>query len=153
MSTIRYVPLTEVSPPALLTLLNDPQIRNHLIQHPLFSTDSLNAWIDAKVEEDRLPGCRVRAVLSNEQLIGWCGLQRSGEDAEMAIVITPEAWGTGPRIFRDLLGWAGELGHEQVIIHLLDTRRDYRFLQNRATSIRSTSLLDRTFTTYVLPVQ
>lgn len=71
---------------------------------------------------------------------------------EIAIVIDESHWGIGPRVFRDVMGWASELGHEVISIHLLHTRPEYRFLQKIAKRVYTTDLLGERFTTYELAV-
>ena len=152
MTAIRYYPLSEADPEQLLTILNDIRTRTHLISHPEFTPQRLASWVADKQEENQQPGCRVCAVDINGELAGWCGIQRSEDDYELAIVIGQTGWGAGPRIFRDMMGWAFELGHSEVIIHLLDSRRDYRFIRRLAREVYETELLGRHFTTYRLSV-
>lgn len=152
MTEIRYYPLSEADPEQLLAIMNDFHTRTHLISHPEFTLQSLSSWVSDKQEEDQQPGCRVCAVEINGELAGWCGIQRSEKDYELAIVIGQAGWGAGPRIFRDMMGWASELGHSEVIIHLLGSRRDYRFIRQLACEVYETELLGRRFTTYRLSV-
>ena len=152
MTAIRYYPLSEAEPEQLLAIMNDIRTRTHLISHPEFTPQRLASWVADKQEENQQPGCRVCAVDINGELAGWCGIQRSEKDYELAIVIGQTGWGAGPRIFRDMMGWAYELGHSEVIIHLLDSRRDYRFIRRLAREVYETELLGRRFTTYRLSV-
>lgn len=153
MKCLAYVPLDEVDPAGLAMLLNRKKIREHLIDHRLFTVDTVKHWVRKKLEESALPGCRVRAILADNQLAGWCGLQLDGNKHEIAIVIDEGHWGLGRRIFQDVMGWARELGHEVVLIHLLHTRPEYQFLRKIAKSVYKSEVLGNEFTTYELTVR
>jgi len=49
--------------------------------------------------------------------------------------------------------WAKEMGHKEIMFHLLETRREYKSLKRKATKVQKTKLLGRTFTTYYLSVE
>ena len=66
---------------------------------------------------------------------------------EVAIVVSKKFWGSGISIFRTLLLWAGQLGHKEVVFHLLDSRREYKLLAKKANRVRSSQLLGRRFNT------
>lgn len=100
-----------------------------------------------------LPGCRVRALVIDGALVGWCGIQPDGEGVEIAIVIAKAGWGAGIAIFKEMMGWARSMGHREVLFHLLDTRPAYRFLARRSTRVKKTTLSGRGFTTYYLSVE
>lgn len=149
---IEYTPLNRVNSAELLSVLNNSRVRTHLVSHPLFDGDSLEAWCQAKVDMDAVPGCRVRGILVDGRCVGWCGIQRTGNEFEIAIILDDSRWGLGQRVFRELMKWAKELGHRSVFLHLLGTRPAYSFLRKRATSVRESVLLEHRFTTYQLPV-
>lgn len=153
MKCIEYVRLDEVDPAGLATLLNRKKIREHLIDHRLFTVDTAGHWVRKKLEEDALPGCRVRAILADNQLVGWCGLQGEGNKYEIAIVIDESHWGLGRRVFHDVMSWAREFGHDLVLIHLLHTRREYQFLRKIAKNVYKSEVLGNEFTTYELAVR
>ena len=58
-----------------LEFLNSDLVRRHLIPHPLFTPESLRAWLQPKTEANQVPGCRVRAIQSGGELAGWCAIQ------------------------------------------------------------------------------
>ncbi|MCP5316205.1 MAG: N-acetyltransferase [Chromatiaceae bacterium] len=152
MRHIEYLRLDEVDPAEFATLLNKKKIRKHLVEHQLFTVHTAERWAKTKIGESSRPGCRIRAVVVDGQLAGWCGIQSDGIMHEIAIVIDESHWGIGPRVFRDVMGWASELGHEVISIHLLHTRPEYRFLQKIAKRVYTTDLLGERFTTYELAV-
>lgn len=87
MSHPEYIKFTDAEPAELLPILNKQTTREHLIDHEQFDLDGVKAWMQGKAEEDDQPGCRVRAVVLDQKLIGWCGIQCEEEQYEIAIVI------------------------------------------------------------------
>lgn len=152
MKTIEYVKLNEVDAKDFIPLLNKKKVRTHLIDHQLFDLDTLNAWIAEKLEKDATKGCKVRAVLVDQHLAGWCGIQLEDEKYEIAIVIDDRYWGIGIKVFREMMGWAKALGHKTIFIHLLHTRPEYTFLRKISKNRYESELLGDRFTTYELEV-
>ncbi|MDF2391672.1 N-acetyltransferase [Aeromonas sp. 2MA4] len=140
MSCMEFKPFGDVSAEDFLPLVNDETVRKHLIDHPPFDAASVRVWMDGKIRIDMLPGCRVRALVIDGALVGWCGIQPDGEGVEIAI-------------FKEMMGWARSMGHREVLFHLLDTRPAYRFLARRSTRVKKTTLSGRGFTTYYLSVE
>lgn len=153
MNEIAYVKLNEVNPDDFIPILNHRKVRGHLIGHELFDANSVRAWIDAKMEVDSTEGCRVRAILYRGRLMGWCGIQFEGGDYEIAIVIGHEFWGLGRTVFRDMMGWAEELGHDEILIHFLHSRPEYGFLRKIARDVHESEILGEKFLSYRLPVK
>ena len=153
MNTVEYVKLGEVDLNDLIHLLNNKKIREHLIEHELFNTNTVNAWIKAKMKVDSTNGCRVRAIIFNNQLVGWCGIQLEDEKYEIAIVIDDKFWGLGKNVFYDIMRWAKALGHDEIFIHLLHTRPEYKFLRRISTKVYESEHLGGKFTTYQLAVK
>ena len=151
-STIDYVKFDEIDPEELIPLLNRQKLRAHLIDHALFDRAMVESWIAGKNATDATCGCKVRAVLVNAQLAGWCGIQFEEGNYEMAIVLDERQWGVGIRIFQDMLLWAKGFNHKTVVIHLLHTRPDYKFLRKLATNVYQTKLHGSRFTTYEIDV-
>lgn len=152
MNSIKYLKFNEINPDDLLSVLNQENVREHLVPHRLFDSYSIREWIKGKIAHDSMPGCCIRAVSVNNAIAGWCGIQKDNENFELAIVISKSYWGTGPLIFKDLIFWAKEFGHEEVLIHLLETRREYRFLKRMSTATYNTNMLGRNFITYRISV-
>lgn len=150
MSDLRFVTLDHFAADAWMTLLNQDRVRAHLMAHPRFDPANIQQWLQAKIRLDTQPGCRVRAVMLDDRLAGWCGVQAEGDHYELAAVIDPACWGIGRTVLRQLLVWAGELGHREVALHLLQTRRRYRYLERLAHRVEVNHLLGDDFTTYWL---
>ena len=150
MSLIKYVSFHEIEPAEFLPLLNKQSIRAHLIDHELFDANSVRKWIQSKLEVDLTEGCRVRAVVVDEQLAGWCGIQTVEGKYEIAIVIDDRFWGLGKKVFREVLIWAKELRHKTIYVHFLHTRPVYKFLRNLSRNVTESEIMGRKFTTYEL---
>lgn len=135
-----------------MEILNEDSLRTHLIDHPYFDSVSVQAWMDEKINVDSIQGCRIRAVYIDGDLAGWCGIQPDDNRFELAIVISQKFWGFGISIFKSLMRWADEIGHKEVLFHLLDSRPEYKALNKMASKVHKTELLGRCFTTYYIPI-
>ena len=153
MGPVEYRALNHASPKQLLSVLNKEKVRSHLKEHEIFDEETLQAWLNDKIRVDSSPGCRVRAVVIDEQCVGWCGIQENSGKYEIAIILDDSHWGLGRKIFRDLMDWAKDLGHQTIAIHFLHTRPDYKFLRNMAKSVYKSDILGDRFTTYMLAVE
>lgn len=152
MNNIEYLNFELINSLDLMTVVNEESLREHLIDHPYFDSASIKTWINDKIEIDAEPGCRVRAVLIEGKLAGWCGIQPDDKGFEIAIVISQRFWGFGVPIFNAMKSWARELGHKEVLFHLLDSRRKYKALEKIATKVHHTEMLGRSFTTYYFSI-
>ncbi len=153
MSSIRYVKLNKANPDDFLSLLNHQKTREHLIEHDQFDRSSIIQWIESKNKVDSIEGCKVRAILNDDQLVGWCGIQLENGQYEIAIVIDEKYWGLGKTVFFDIMEWAKELGHNELLIHFLHTRPEYKFLRKMSKRVYQSELLGDQFTTYQLLVK
>ena len=148
MSRIEYIAMTKVDPGQLLSLLNKGRVRAHLMNHQIFDKESLSLWLQEKIEVDSSRGCRVRAIVVDEQCVGWCGIQQDGGEYEIAVVLDDRHWGLGRKIFRELMAWAKELGHQTVSVHFLHTRPENKFLWKIANSVYENEITGNKFTIY-----
>ena len=153
MNTIKYLPFNDVNPDDFLTFLNKQKTREHLIEHDLFDLNSVKTWMDSKKDVDNTPGCKVRAIICNNLSAGWCGIQLEEGKYEIAIVIDEQFWGLGKTVFQEMMSWAKEFGHDEVFIHFLHTRPEYKFLQKLAINVFETEMLGSKFMTYQLAVK
>ncbi len=123
------------------------------MEHDLFDSNTIQIWLQSKLEVDATPSCKVRAIIYDNQLAGWCGIQLEYGLYEIAVVIDNRFWGLGKKVFKDVMKWAGELGHKEVLIHFLHTRPEYKFLKKIAKSVYESNISGNKFTTYKLKVQ
>lgn len=152
MAKIEFVNFNQVELADLLPVVNQSALRTHLVDHDYFDLASIKQWMIAKAQTDSIAGCRVRVVNIDGVVAGWCGVQPHDSGFEIAIVISKEYWGFGISIFNSMMGWAKELGHKEVVFHLLETRPEYKALKRIAIKVQKTKLLDRSFTTYSISV-
>lgn len=153
MKEVTYITLDQVDTSTLITLLNEQRIREHLIDHASFDNDSVKKWMKEKIQVDKTQGCKVRAVVVDGKLAGWCGIQFENKQHEIAIVIGEKHWGLGKKIFLDMTEWAKALGHKTLVIHFLNTRPEYRFLRKRAKKVYKSEWEGNQFTSYELEVK
>jgi len=153
MNDIVYIKLNEANPKEFVPLLNANKIREHLIEHKLFDENTVKDWLKSKIKIDSSQGCKVRAIVIDKQLAGWCGIQLENSKYEIALVIDENFWGLGKKIFLDIMHWAKELGHKTVYIHFLHTRPQYKFLHKISLNVYKSELLGSKFTTYELAVE
>lgn len=149
---VTYVPLNTPPNVAWLPIVNDAKVREHLMPHPQFDETLLQQWLAGKLEVDSQPGCRVRAIMCNGQLAGWCGIQEAAGEYELAVVVHPRFKGVGLQAYQELMAWAKHFGHSHVLVHFLHTRPLYRFLQKRAVTVEQRELFGQQFTSYTLAV-
>lgn len=132
-----------------LTLLNSDSVRRHLLEHPLFTRETLADWLKLKIEEDGKPGCRLRVITASEQLVGWCSIQLESDSYEVAIVLSPSHWGYGRQVFEQIVTWARELGHKQLIAHFSQTRPQSKALAKLfGEPIAISTIKNHVFNTY-----
>jgi len=150
---IEYVNLSECDPDELISILNSEDVRKHLMPHDQFDHESLANWIKKKNFCDALAGCRVRGILINQQLAGWCGIQNDELDYEVGIVLAKPFWGYGKLIFKTMLIWAKKFGHSELIIHLHESRPNYKFLSKLSKNkITKSVILGSKFNSYHVQV-
>jgi hypothetical protein len=152
MSEIEFLHFNQVNPEDFLGVVNEDSLRTHLIDHPYFDVASLQAWMEDKIKVDAVQGCRIRAVYIGGVLAGWCGIQPDDNGFELAIVISQKFWGFGIPIFKVLMCWANEMGHKEILFHLLESRPEYKALNRISTKVHKTEQLGRCFTSYHVPV-
>jgi len=73
------------NPEDIVILLNKNKAREHLIEHDLLDIDSVKLFIKNKTIIDSHRGCKVRAIISNNHLVGWCGIPLQNDQYEIAI--------------------------------------------------------------------
>lgn len=152
MNTVEYPEFSTINPSDFLPLLNSEKIRKHLIEHDLFTIDTLTTWMHSKTEVDATLGCKVRGIICNGEVAGWCGIQFEEGKYELAIIIDDKFWGLGKTVFKELICWAKELKHNEVYIHFLHTRPEYKFLKKIAKNVYEEDFFGNKFTTYQLAV-
>jgi hypothetical protein len=152
MKNIEYTSLREIDRMELLKVLNKKKIREHLVSHDEFDEASLEKWIIEKTKVDSCKGCVVKGVKVDAYVAGWCGIQFENGTFELAIILDEEYWGIGISVFKDTMKWAYELGHSQIVLHLFNTRPEYKFLRKMASRIYESTMFGQKYISYELRV-
>ncbi|MFV2055472.1 MAG: GNAT family N-acetyltransferase [Thiohalomonadales bacterium] len=150
---IEYVNLSTCNSAELISILNSEDVRKHLMPHEQFNDELLDKWIKQKNACDAGAGCRIRGILIDQQLAGWCGIQNDPLGYEIAIILDKPFWGYGKLIFKAMLAWAKEFGHSELIIHLHESRASYQFLKKLSKNkVTKSVILGNKFNSYHIPV-
>ncbi|MCG8673604.1 MAG: hypothetical protein MI867_29720, partial [Pseudomonadales bacterium] len=67
-------------------------------------------------------------------------------------VLDEEFWGMGVGIFKDVMKWASEFGHSEIVLHLLDTRPEYKFLSKMAFRVYKSTIFGQHYKSYAIVV-
>lgn len=136
-----------------IELLNSELVRKHLIQHPQFTKETLAIWLQNKVKANQETGCRIRAIHSDGKLVGWCGIQIESNNYEIALVLSPNCWGRGRAAIDQIVNWAQELGHKQLLAHLPQSRPQVKALERLfGKPIGETNIQGHDFNTYQIEI-
>ncbi|WP_300358803.1 hypothetical protein [uncultured Pseudoalteromonas sp.] len=152
MTKIEYTNLQDLDQDELLSILNKDKIREHLVLHEQFNEMSLAEWVSNKLSVDSAERCKVRGIRLNGAVAGWCGIQFENESYELAVVLNEAYWGIGTTVFKDMMVWASELGHRLVVLHLFNTRPEYKFLTKMASRVYESTMFGQKYTSYELRV-
>lgn len=130
--------------------MNDSAVRRHLVGSTKFNSTSLEAWINQKSATDRAGGCKVAGVLIDGDYAGWCGIQHEDDGTfGLGVILDQKFWGHGWTILQDLVDWSRDLGHDEVFIHLLESRPVSKALLKRFNAkLDTVDMLGRSFHRY-----
>jgi len=101
---IEFKRLTEVKKSDIIELMN-----NHLVRRQLpllvgeFNETECKKFIRSKEEHWDKYGFGLWAFVINGKFIGWGGLQTEEGDADIALVLHPNYWGTGKIIYKKIM--------------------------------------------------
>lgn len=152
MNDLSYIAIDKVNITDLMLIMNRQKVRTHLAAHVHFDEVSIKDWVRSKVSIDTVKGCKVRAILFKGKVAGWCGIQLEDGKYELAIVMSEAYWGLGKPVFRELLAWSKDMEHNEVYIHFLHTRPEYKFMRRISSEVHITQLLGNTFRSYKIRV-
>jgi len=148
---LSYHSIDSVSAVAWLELLNSERVRKHFLQHPLFTAETPASWLKSKIAIDQTLGCRLQAVFSDGNFAGWCDIQRESGEYEITLVLSPDSRGHGRQVMRQVLKWARELGHRNLLAHLSRSRPQTQPLAKLLGEPIKTSTIQHTlFCTYCI---
>lgn len=118
--TLELKRLTEVDPIDIISLNNNPDV---LRQMPLgsanFDLAKAKEWVQQKDAQWQQYGYGPWAFLIDQKFAGWGGLQYEDGDADLALVLHPDFWGSGKAIYHEIVRRAfTSLGLESITILL-----------------------------------
>lgn len=130
MTEIRFARLVEVPNAEVMGLLNDPNITRHLpLAGDRFDEVTTRQWMEGKDAQWQQNGYGPWAVHVGNDFAGWCGFQREGTDADFAMILRPQFWGNGRRIYLKALAQGfQDFGFESIVVTLPPTRKVERVL-------------------------
>ena len=116
--------LTEVSPDAIIELMNDPDVRRHMpLARGHFGRAECEHFVAAKELIWDKHGYGPWAFVLGHELIGWGGLQPEGDEADVGLVLHRAHWGAGKALYDRILDHAfDQLGFDSVIALLPPSR-------------------------------
>lgn len=131
---IEFRRLSQVSPQAIIELMNQRAVRRHLpLARGHFGPSECERFIAAKERIWEENGYGPWAFLIDDEFIGWGGLQPEGEDVDVGLVLRQSHWGAGRVLYKKIIAYAfGELGLGSVIILLPQSRKRLSGIQRLA---------------------
>ena len=101
---LEFKRLTEIDLIDIISLNNNPDV---LRQMPLgsanFDLAKAQEWVQQKDAQWQQYGYGPWAFLINQKFAGWGGLQYEKGDADLALVLHPDFWGSGKVIYHEIV--------------------------------------------------
>lgn len=122
--SIEFRRLTEVSRTDIIELMNNPLVRRQLPLAPEhFTANDCEAFVAAKESLWAEHGYGPWAFVVDGRFAGWGGLQPEAGEADLALVLHPDYWGLGRRLYADIIDRAfGGMGLESITVLLPPSR-------------------------------
>ena len=121
---IDFKRLTEVKKSEIIALMNNPLVQRQMpLTQEHFGISDCDEFIAAKERLWLEHGYGPWAFVIDKQFVGWGGLQPENGEADLALVLHPNHWGTGKILYEKIVAWAfSEMGFEAVTVLLPPTR-------------------------------
>lgn len=121
---IEFKRLDEVDKRDITGLMNNPLVRRQMpLTSDEFDEADCGEFIAAKTKLWTGHGYGPWAFVIDGRFAGWGGLQPEDGDADLALVLHPDYWGTGKRIYDKIVERAfGEMGFESITVLLPPSR-------------------------------
>ncbi len=104
---LSFVRLTDVSVDQIVAHMADPRVAEHMPLLTLaWTEDTVAKFIATKEACWHRDGLGHWAILSGGHYVGWGGFQKEGGDWDFGLVLTPDAFGLGPKITQKALAFA-----------------------------------------------
>ena len=110
--------LKDVDKNLIIQLLNDPLVKRHMpLSVENFDEKQYINFIEAKDSIWKNFGFGPWAYFIDNKFVGWGGIQPDEGDFELALVLSPNYWGYGRHLYKELIKEAfSELHLESVTI-------------------------------------
>ena len=121
---IEFKRLAEVDKPDIIKLMNHPLVGR---QMPLlkagFSDSDCDKFIAQKEQLWKAHGYGPSAFVVDGHFAGWGGLQPEGSDVDLALVLHPDYWGIGKKLYTKIIAEAfTKMGFCSITVLLPPTR-------------------------------
>jgi len=101
---VEFKRLKEIERREIIELLNHPLVRRHMpLSKGNFDNEDYETFIAAKEKLWIEHGYGPWAFVVDDKFVGWGGLQYEEGDADLAVVIHPDYWGTGKMIYEKII--------------------------------------------------
>ncbi|MCC5886785.1 MAG: GNAT family N-acetyltransferase [Gammaproteobacteria bacterium] len=113
---VQLIRLSEVAIADIVALHNDPRVLRHMpLARRAVDESQCREWVQGKEAQWDENGYGPWGILIDGCFAGWGGLQQERGDADLALVLSPDYWGSGRRIVQKILDIAfDEMGLESV---------------------------------------
>lgn len=105
--TITFARLSEIDPAEIAAHMSDPRVAEHM---PLltmeWTVEVATQFVAQKEACWSRDGLGHWAFLVGGRYVGWGGFQKEGEEWDFGLVLRPDAFGLGRRIFKQALDFA-----------------------------------------------
>ncbi|ENG4186869.1 GNAT family N-acetyltransferase [Providencia rettgeri] len=121
---IEFRKLSQICTADIIALNTHPLVLKHMpLGNNQFDEAFCRDWVAGKEQHWDQHGYGVWAIMIDEQFAGWGGLQNEAGDADLALVLHPDFWGTGKCLVERMINKAfTSLNVDSVTIHLPLTR-------------------------------
>ncbi len=100
MGEITFIHLSDVYEKELIDLMNNPVVSKHLpLLGDVFSEENCRDFLASKKQLWEEHGIGPWVVLVNNEFAGWGGLQPENGEMDFALVLHPDFWGYGRKVF------------------------------------------------------
>lgn len=118
--TLEFIKLTQVNTDDIIALNNHPDVLRHMpLGRPDFNHQKCLEWVAQKDAQWEQHGYGPWAFMIDGNFAGWGGLQYEEGDADLALVLHPDYWGSGKAIYDEIVRRAfSEMKLESITILL-----------------------------------
>ncbi|AUR31462.1 GNAT family N-acetyltransferase [Morganella morganii] len=127
---LEFKRLTQIEPADITALNNHPKVLQQMpLGSPDFDDEKSRNWAEEKDAQWEINGYGPWAFVIDDVFAGWGGLQKEDDDADLALVLHPDFWGTGKIICDEIIRHAFDEMHLTSITILLPlSRKVSRFI-------------------------